>query len=312
MTGKLVTIFGGSGFVGRYVAQELLQRGARVRLAERNPVAAAGARPLAGLGQVQMVAADITRPEQVAAAVAGSDAVINLVGILKGDFTALQVRGAAHVAQAAAAAGVAHLVQMSAIGADANSKSAYGRTKGEGEAAVRAAFPTATIIRPSIIFGREDGFTNRFAGLLGMGPVVPVIGEHTKFQPVYVVDVARAVARAALDADTCAGRTFELGGPQVMSMMEINRYLAAAIGRKPALVPMPDALAGMMATLTGWMPGAPITRDQWLMLQSDNVVADGADGFAALGIEPVPMGSVAESWLVPYRQHGRFAARVAH
>lgn len=310
MTGKLVTIFGGGGFLGRYVAQELLARGARVRVAERSPTSAVRVKTLGGLGQVQLVAADVTKPDSVQRAVAGADAAINLVGILRGDFDRVHRLGAANVAQAAKAAGIGALVHISAIGADAGSASAYGRSKGDGEVEVRAAFPGAIIIRPSLVFGREDQFTNRFAALLAMAPVAPVLAGATRFQPVYVVDVARAIATATLDPAQFGGKTFELGGPQVMSMRDIYGFLAGMIGRNPALLPVPDALGGALASFTGWMPGAPITRDQWKMLQKDNVVAADAAGLAAFGIAPTPMAAVAESWLVQYRKHGRFAARV--
>ncbi|PZU58197.1 MAG: complex I NDUFA9 subunit family protein [Sphingobium sp.] len=304
MTDRLVTVFGGGGFVGRYVVQELLSRGARVRVAGRNPSGAMRLKPLAGLGQVQLVSADITKPSSVANAVAGADVVINLVGILSGNFDAVHVAGAQTVARAATAAGATALVHMSAIGADAQSESAYGRSKGEGEAAVRAAFPDATIIRPSIIFGREDGFTNRFAQLVRMAPVVPVISGQTKFQPVYVVDVARAIAAAALE-DGHAARTYELGGPAILSMAQVNAFIAKAIGRERAFLPVPAPLASVLTLL----PGGPITRDQLKMLAKDNVVASGASGLDALGIVPTPLAAVAERWLVAYRRHGRFAGR---
>jgi NADH dehydrogenase len=304
MTDRLVTVFGGGGFVGRYVVQELLSRGARVRVAGRNPSGAMRLKPLAGLGQVQLVSADITKPSSVANAVAGADVVINLVGILSGNFDAVHVAGAQTVARAATAAGATALVHMSAIGADAQSESAYGRSKGEGEAAVRAAFPDATIIRPSIIFGREDGFTNRFAQLVRMAPVVPVISGQTKFQPVYVVDVARAIAAAALE-DGHAARTYELGGPAILSMAQVNAFIAKAIGRERAFLPVPAPLASVLTLL----PGGPITRDQLKMLAKDNVVAPGASGLDALGIVPTPLAAVAERWLVAYRRHGRFAGR---
>lgn len=309
MTGKLVTVFGGSGFIGRQVAQELLARGARVRIAVRNTQTALGVKPLGGLGQTQIVSADVTRPESVARAVAGADAVINLVGILKGRFQRVQAEGAAHVARAAAQAGVKTLVHVSAIGADAHARSAYGRSKGEGEAAVRGAFPAAAIIRPSLVFGRDDGFTNRFAALMGLGPVMPVVAGQTRFQPVFVGDVARAVALAALDP-AYAGRTFELGGPQQLSMRKILGEIARMTDRKPNFVAVPGGIAGLMAMLTGWMPGAPLTSDQWKMLQSDNVVADGSEGLEAFGITPTPLGAVAEGWLVTYRKQGRFGRRV--
>jgi uncharacterized protein YbjT (DUF2867 family) len=309
MTQKLVTIFGGGGFLGRYVVQELLASGVRVRVAERNPVAAVRVKTQGNLGQVQMAAADVTNAASVARAVTGADAVINMVGILKGNFEAVHVRGAANVAQAAAKAGAGALVHVSAIGADEKSTSAYGASKGQGEAAVRAAYAAATIIRPSIIFGPEDQFTNRFAALIGLGPVVPVIGGATKFQPAYVVDAAKAIAAAALDAAQFGGKTFELGGPQQMSMAEINSWIARATGRNPVFAPVPDTLACALATLTGWAPGAPITRDQWKMLQKDNVVAEGAVGFAAFGIAPLPLAAVAEGWLTQYRKHGRFGTQ---
>ncbi len=305
----LVTIFGGGGFLGRYVAQELLASGARVRVAERDPGDAIRVKPLGGLGQTQLVHADIGKPDSVAHAVAGADAVVNLVGILKGDFDAIHVRGAANVARAAAEAGVKTLVHVSAIGADSQSASAYGRSKGQGEEAVRAAFPKATIVRPSIVFGREDQFTNRFAGLIRMAPVLPVIGGDTKFQPVFVADVAKAVAAAVKDAKSHGGKTYELGGPQVMSMAQINTWLAKAIGHDPVMMPVPDMLSGWIARLTGWLPGAPITLDQWKMLQSDNVVAPKAKGLADLGVAPTPLAAVADGWLVQYRKHGRFSAR---
>ncbi len=309
MKDNLVTVFGGGGFVGRQVVQELLERGARVRVAQRDLAAAMRIKPLGGLGQIQFTAADIRKPASIAGAIAGSDIVINLVGVLNGDFDAIHHQGAANVAKAAADAGVRALVHMSAIGADAQSPSAYGRSKAAGEEAVKAAFPGATIIRPSIIFGPEDQFLNRFAELIRLFPAVPVIGASTKFQPVYVTDVARAIAEAAEKPGKHGGKTYELGGPQVLSMMELNAWIAKAIGRERSLVAVPAPVASLIATF-GFLPGAPITRDQYAMLQKDNVVAPGARGLEALGVAPTPMAAVAESWLVRYRRHGRFAGRV--
>lgn len=305
----LVTVFGGGGFLGRYVAQELLGKGFRVRVAERDPANALRVKTLGNLGQSQLVHADVRDPASVARAVAGADAVVNLVAVLKGDMDGINHKGAANVAQAAASAGAKTLVHISAIGSDAESASAYGRSKGQGEQAVRAAFPKATLIRPSILFGREDQFTNRFANLIRMAPVLPIIAGETKFQPVYVVDVARAIATAVADADAHAGKTYELGGPQVLSMAQINAWLADAIGHKPAMVPMPACASEWLARLTGWLPAAPITLDQWRMLQSDNVVAPKAKGLADLGVSPTPLAAVADQWLVQYRKHGRFTAR---
>lgn len=301
-----VTVFGGDGFVGRYVVQALLKAGHRVRVASRNPKRGWFLKAQANLGQIAYVAADITRPETLRHAVEGASAVINLVGILKGDFDAVHRQGAANVAAAARSAGVETLIHMSAIGADAESASAYGRTKGKGEAAVRAAFPSATILRPSIIFGREDQFINRFAGLIRMLPLVPVIGGATKFQPVFVGDIAHAVAAIVADPRAHNAKTYELGGPEIMTMAEVNRWIAESTGHKRPMFEVPDEVAGLLATLTGWLPGAPITRDQWLMLQSDNVVSAKAKGLAAIGIAPTPLDAVAPGWLVQYRKHGRF------
>lgn len=304
LNGQLITVLGGGGFLGRYVVQRLLACGARVRVAQREPRAATFLKPLGGLGQTQFVAVDVRDAASVARAVQGSDAVINLVGAF-GDMQAVQADGAGHVATAAKAAGVDTLVHVSAIGADPDSASAYGRSKGDGEAAVRAAFADAAILRPSIIFGREDQFINRFATMMRLSPVVPVIAPDAKFQPVYVGDVADAVV-AALDSKA-AGKTFEIGGPQVLTMAELLRWIADATGRSPLFVDVPDAVASALATGFGWAPGAPITKDQWLMLQRDNVVAAGVEGAAQLGITPASLASVADGWLVQYRRNGRFA-----
>ncbi len=310
MENKLITVIGGSGFLGRYTVQALLKAGARVRIAARDPRDAWYLKPQGGLGQTQFIAADIRKPETVARAVAGADAVVNLVGILKGDFKAVQAEGARTVAEAAAKAGCSALVHASAIGADATSASGYGRTKGEGEAAVMAAFPSATILRPSIAFGREDGFVNRFAALIAMLPVVPIIRGPVKFQPVYVGDVAKAIVSALEKPEAFGGKTLELGGPEVISMGDLNRRIAALTGREPAFVSLPDALAAFMAKGFGWLPGAPMTADQWRMLQNDNVVT-GTDGLAAMGIAPTPLAAVVDGWLVQYKRLGRFAAKGA-
>lgn len=309
MKDTLVTLIGGGGFLGRYVAQALLARGARVRIAQRDPRQAFFLKPQGGLGQTQFVAADLAKPESIARAVAGSDAVVNLVGILGGDFQRVHVEGARIVAEAAKAAGVAQLVQISAIGADPASPSAYGRSKGEGEAAVRAAFPSATILRPSIVFGREDQFINRFAKMIASAPVVPVLRAGTKFQPVYVGDVADAVVAAIENPALSAGKTLELGGPDILSMGALVRWIAKAVRRTPHIVELPDAIGGAIAAF-GFLPGAPITSDQWKMLANDNVVS-GENGLSVLGITPTPLDAVAPGWLVQYRKGGRFAVPVA-
>ncbi|AJP73747.1 complex I NDUFA9 subunit family protein [Sphingomonas hengshuiensis] len=302
MKDRLVTLIGGGGFFGRYVAQELLRAGARVRIAQKRPRDAWFLKPQGGLGQTQFVAADIAQPETLRHAVDGADAVVNLVGILAGNFQAVHVDGARNVAAAAKAAGVEALVHVSAIGADPASASAYGRSKGEGEAAVRGAFPEATILRPSILFGREDAFVNRFAGMIAAAPVVPVLRAGVKFQPAYVADAAQAVVAALADPGQHGGQLYELGGPDVISMGALHRWIADAIGRKPHFLELPDSVGAILASL----PGTPITQDQWRMLQQDNVVAPGAKGFAALGITPTPLAAVAPGWLVRFRRHGRF------
>jgi NADH dehydrogenase len=310
MKDALVTLVGGGGFVGRYVAQELLRRGARVRIVQRHPRNAWFLKPLGGLGQTQFLAADVTLPDTITRAVDGSDAVVNLVGILKGDFHAVHVKGAQTVAQAANRTGAGALVQISAIGADADSPSAYGRSKAAGERVVRDAFPTATILRPSILFGREDQFVNRFAGMISASKFVPVLRGKARFQPAWVVNAAEAVAAALADPQAHGGRTYELGGPDTITMLELQRWIAREIGRDPVLLDIPDPIGAMIA-MFGALPGAPITSDQWKMLKRENVVAAGAEGFAALGIAPVPLASVAPGWLVRFRRHGRFGTASA-
>jgi NADH dehydrogenase len=306
---RVVTLFGGGGFLGRYTAQALFKTGARVRVAQRNPRGANFLHPLAAVGQMQLVRVDIRDPEAVSAAVRGSDSVVNLVGILKGDFDSIHVAGARNVAEAAAAAGAGALVHVSAIGADPGSESAYGRSKGEGEAAVRSAFPGATVLRPSILFGREDNFVNRFAGMARLAPVLPVVSGATKLQPVYAAEVGRAIAAAALDPRRHGGKTYELGGPQVLTMRELMEWVSETTGRRRPLIDIPDPVGRLIARTTGWLPGAPITWDQWLMLRSDNVVAEGSEGLEAFGLPKTPLSAVSEGWLTSYRQAGRFAAK---
>jgi NADH dehydrogenase len=307
---RLITIIGAGGFIGRYVTQNLLKAGVRVRGAERDPKRAWFLKPLGFTGQIQLVQTDIRSFDSVARAAAGADVVINLVGILKGDFEAFHVAGAANVALAAAEAGCQGLVHISAIGADPESVSDYGRSKGRGEEAVRAAFPNATIIRPSIVFGPEDNFISRFAAMGRQLPVLPVMAPNARFQPVYVADLGRAIAAAALDPHSHAGQIYELGGPKVVTMSELNAGICRLTGRAgKAVAVIPDSVGGMMAKLTGWLPGAPITMDQWRMLQVPNVVAEGAKGFEAFDIRPQPFEAIAGTWLTPYRTGGRFSLK---
>ena len=237
---ELVTVFGGGGFVGRYVCESLLKRGVRVRIAQRNPRQAYIIQPLAEVGQFGFVQADITRPASVRDALTGATAAINLCGVFGKAMQAVHVEGARNVAEAAAELGLDALVHVSAIGADPASQSAYGRTKGDGEAAVRKAFPAATIIRPSLVFGPEDNLTNRFAKLARL-PVLPVIAAKRNFRPVYVRDLARAIAMAALDPQY-REKTYEIGGPQVMSMVELHHAILELTGQTPDLLPLPDLL----------------------------------------------------------------------
>ena len=304
---SLITVFGGGGFVGRYVCEALLRGGARLRVAQRDPRSAYYLQPLAGVGQLGFVAADLDRPATVARAVEGATAVINLVGILKGRFDAIQVEGARTAATAARDAGATAFVQVSAIGADPASPSAYGRSKGQGEEAVRAAFPTATIIRPSLVFGREDQLTNKFASMARL-PILPVIAPATRFQPVYVADLASAIAAATLDPATYGGKTFEIGGPEVMTMRTLNERIAALAGQSPEIAEVPAFVAGLMAKM-GFLPGAPLTKDQWVMLQQDNVAAPDTPGLETFGITPTPLAAVAGEWLDRFHSGGRFAPR---
>jgi NADH dehydrogenase len=305
MKNKLVTLIGGGGFVGRYAVRALLNAGARVRVAQRDPRHAWFLKTQGGLGQTQFVAADVTRPDTIARAVAGADAVVNLVGVMGGAMERIHVDGARTVAAAAARAGAGALVHVSAIGADPASAAVYGRSKGEGEAAVREAFAGATILRPSIVFGREDAFVNRFAGMIAASPVVPVLRAPVRFQPIFAGDLGEAIAAAAGDPGRFGGQSYDLGGSDVISMGELIRFIADAIGRSPTILELPDAIGALLAKL----PGAPITRDQWLMLQQDNVVAAGAEGLAAFGIVPTPLAAAAPEWLVRFRRQGRFGRR---
>ena len=305
MTGvnnKLVTLIGGGGFIGRYVAQALLKAGARVRIAQRDPRQAFFLKPLGALGQTQFVAVDVTRPDTVARAVEHADGVVNLVGSFEGNLDRIHVEGARAVAEAATRMNVGALVHVSAIGADAGSASNYARTKGEAEAAVREAFATATILRPSTVFGREDQFINRFAGMIAKLPVVPVLRSGARFQPVYVGDVANAVVAGLSEPARFGGHTFELGGPEVLTMLEIQQRIASHIGRHPTFLPLPDAVGGLLASV----PGGPLTGDQWKLLQRDSVVTAG-EGLTAMGLARTPFDAVAPGWLVRYRKAGRFS-----
>ena len=306
---KLVVVMGGSGFVGRHLAQELLSRGARLRVVSRNPERAAALKPLGGLGQVQLLRADLTRSDTLPHVLAGADAVVGLAGTFAGDLDAVMGSGAGALAAAAKAAGVKAFVHVSAIGADADGSTAYARAKAAGEAAVLAAFPTASVLRPSVLFGQDDQFINMFARLSAMLPVLPVFGPEAKLQPLLVDDLSLAICAALEAPATHGGKTFELGGPEVVTMGELNRRIAAAAGRAPVFADLPDAVSAAFATLTGWLPFAPLSRSQWLLLKAGNVASGTLPGCAALGITPRPLGLFLDRWLVRYRKHGRFADR---
>jgi len=304
---ELVTVFGGGGFIGRYVCEALLKRGVRVRVAQRNPKEAYIIQPLAQVGQFGFAEADITRPESVRHALNGATSAINLCGVFGKAMRSVHVDGARDLAEAANDAGLAALIQVSAINADPDSESNYGRTKGEGEAAVRKAFPRATIVRPSLVFGAEDDLTNRFAAMARL-PLLPVIAAKRNFQPVYVRDLAKAIAIAALDPQTHAGKTYEIGGPQVMTMVELHRAILDLTGQNPEILPMPDLFGNALSYL-GFLPGAPLTRDQWLMLQRDNVPSGKVPGLDAFGIKPTPLAAVGHEWLSRFHKGGKFAGR---
>lgn len=315
----LVTIFGGSGFIGAQAVRQLAKRGWRVRVAVRAPTTANELLPLGDVGQIQLVRCDIGDPASVAAALRGADAAVNLVGVLYESpgrsFDKVHVEGARNIAQAARAAGVTRLVQMSSIGADADSPAAYARSKAGAETEARAVYPDAVILRPSIVFGNGDGFLNRFAQMAQLSPALPLIGGgETRFQPVHVGDVAEAIARATTDA-AAAGQTYELGGPATYSFKDLLQLILRETGRSRFLAPLPFPVAraigsaAQMAALFGLAP--PLTRDQVLMLEIDNVVAPGALTLADLGVQPTGLEAIAPSYLWRYRRGGQFAANPA-
>jgi NADH dehydrogenase len=315
---RLVTVFGGSGFIGRHLVRALAKSGWRIRVAVRRPDLAFHLQPLGRVGQIHAVQANLRFPDSVERAAEGADAIVNLVGILyksgRQTFEAVQAQGADAVARAAAANN-SQLVQFSAIGADAQSKSAYARSKAAGEASALAAVPDAVIVRPSIVFGPEDSFFNRFAAMATVSPVLPLIGGgKTRFQPVFVGDVAAAVD-AILAGRARAGTTYELGGPEVRTFEELMQLMLHEIGRKRLLVSVPFALARLQALFLEIMPKPLLTRDQVRLLERDNVVSGEAESeqrtLRGLGIAPTAMESVLPSYLVRFRRTGQFWRRPA-
>ncbi|MCO4843662.1 MAG: complex I NDUFA9 subunit family protein [Yoonia sp.] len=312
---KLVTIFGGSGFVGRYIARRMAKEGWRVRVAVRNVNEAMFVRPYGAVGQVEPVFCNIRDDASVAAVLGGSDAVVNCVGVLaekgKNTFVAVQAAGAERIARLASAAGVGQMVQLSAITGDADSD--YAKTKAEGEAGVLAHMPNAVILRPSVIFGNEDEFFNRFAGMSRFGPILPIVGGETKFQPVYVDDVAAAAVMGA--TGQAAAGVYELGGPDVRTLRELIQEMLAVVRRKRLVLNIPFGVAKLMASgfkvaqvCSLGIIQAPFTKDQVAGLKADNVVADGARGFTDLGIRPTAMAAVLPDYLYRFRPSGQYDA----
>lgn len=312
MRGQRVVVFGGSGFIGRYLVRRLGAAGANVTVAVRDPEAALFLKPMGDVGQITPLYANVRKPKTVARAMEAADMVVNLTGVLhQGDqpFAGVHAMGARNVARAAAEQGVTRFVQMSSIGADPKSASSYAATKGAGEAAVREAIPTATVLRPSVLFGPEDDFLNRFGSMLRFAPVLPLVGGGaTRFQPVYVGDVADAVM-AALQNDDAAGEDYELGGPRVMSFREIMEFIRQEVGRPALLAPIPFGPAKVLGALMQILPNPPLTMDQVTLLKSDNVVTEGAKGFADLGItELATIETIAPGYLARYRKPGKQTA----
>ena len=306
-TRSVATVFGGSGFIGRHVVKRLAEAGHVVRVAVRDTERARQLFPMGAVGQIVPLYASVSDRGHVERAVEGAEWVVNLVGILAerrpGDFQRIQAEGPGLIGAAAAAAGVARLVHVSAIGADPAAQSLYARSKGQGEQALRAAFPAATILRPSVVFGPEDKFFNRFGALAALSPVMPVIAGATRMQPVYVGDVADA-AMAALRRADAAGRTYELGGPVVLTFREILAWILAQTGRHRPLVAVPMRLARLQAAVLERLPGRMLTRDQLLLLERDNVVAPDALTLGDLGLTPTPVDLVVPQYLQRFRRGG--------
>jgi uncharacterized protein YbjT (DUF2867 family) len=313
---KIVTIIGGSGFIGRHIVRALARRGYRIRVACRRPDLAGHVQPLGTPGQIMPVQANVRFPASLDAVCDGAYAVINLTGILASrgaqNFEAIHVFGAEASAKAAKAAKTKVFVQMSALGAEPNSTSKYARTKAGGEAKAKAAFPGAIIVRPSIVFGPEDNFFNQFAALSRLAPGLPLIGGgKTKFTPLFVGDLAEAIA-TLVDRGEASGQTFEFGGPEVFTFKQLMEFTLATIGRKRLLVPVPWVIAKIMGTVMGYLPGAPLTADQVELLKTDNVVSDAANSegrdLASLGITAQGILGIVPSYLYRYRKAGQFTA----
>lgn len=308
LEGKLVVLMGGDGFLGSHIAQALLARGARLRIASRHPDKAWVLKPLANLGQIQFARCDATSRSSVERVIAGADAVVNCIGSFSGNLMRLMGEAPGWMAAAARAGGAEGFVHVSAIVPDEHEGNHYAEAKRAGEAAVFAAFPNATILRPSLLFGQGGGITSLFAPLIAKLPVLPVFGAEAKVQPAYVADVAEAAVRAVAEPSKFGGKTFELAGPEVMTMLNLQQRMAVGQRRTPNFLPMPDGVSALFAAL----PGTPMNSDQWGLLKAGNVAGADAKGFKALGIDPKPLGLFLEDWMVPYRKHGRFSERLSY
>lgn len=312
MEQQIITIIGGTGFVGRYVVRQLARAGYTIRVIARSPNAALPLKTAGDVGQIVLIPGNLAKPESLVGKIEDSYAIINLVGILfeggNQKFTKLHAQGAERLAQMASAAGVKRFIQVSALGVDKAGKSSYARSKLLGENAVRAAFPKATILRPSVIFGAEDNFFNQFARMALVSPALPLVGGgKTRFQPVYVGDVAEAIEACLINDDT-AGMVYELGGPRVYSFRDLMEELLEYIHKKRALISLPFSLSSLMATGMELLPRPPLTRDQVRLLRYDNVVGPSALGFKDLDIEPTSIDAVVPEYLARYHPQKELAA----
>lgn len=299
---KLIVLIGGSGFLGGHIAQDLLEKGARLRVVSRTPEKAVKLKPLANLGQMQIGRCDVRNRRDIEAAVTGADMVVYLVGTFGADQESLQADGAGYAAKIAAREGADAFIYVSALGADAEAESGYASTKGKGEKKVLEAFPKATIVRPSILFGEDDSFVHLFANLVSTFPVLPVFGPDAQLQPLWVDDAAAAVAQILTDPSSHGGKVYELAGPEVITMEDLHQSIADGQCRNTSFIPVPDFISAIFAKL----PLTPINSDQWELLKSGNKPSGDCPGLAKLGIAPKPLSLFLDKWMTRYRKHGRF------
>ena len=307
LNGRLVVLVGGSGFFGTHIAQDLLERGARLRIASRNPQRSFSLKPLAELGQLQFARCDVTRRDSLEASLRDADAVVYLVGSFDGDLETLHAEAAGNAAQIATEQGAQSFVYISGLGADLDSEAEYARTKALGEQAVLDAFPKATVLRPAALFGEDDEFIQMFAGLISNLPVLPIFGVDAELQPLWVDDAAAAVANALADPNAHGGKIYEIAGPEKITMGELHERLAQAQGRDRRFLPVPDFASRLFAAL----PGTPMNSDQWKLLEEGSTVSGKLPGIDKLGVDPHPLGLFLDRWMTRYRKHGRFGVRVS-